>query len=309
MHWQYIPFLNGDGYIGVNLLHSSLCSSETLRMVVEATKLTIHGVGVGLRQPHYEQLLKNKNLVPWLEVLSDNYMYSHGLLREKLLAIAENYPMVMHGVGLNIGSVDPLNQGYIEALTALAAQLQPAWISDHLCWTGVNGAYSHDLLPLPYTYEALDHVVKRVQQVQQQVECPLLLENVSSYLHFQQADFTEAQFLNEVAAQSGCYILLDINNIYVSANNHNYDAKEYLQSIDPARVKQFHLAGHEQQGELLVDTHGATISLEVWQLFSKALTYFPNTPTNIEWDNNIPDWHGLLQDVQHADVLFSEVGL
>jgi uncharacterized protein (UPF0276 family) len=264
------------------------------------------GVGVGLRQPHYQQFLKNKKLVSWLEVLSDNYIYTHGVLRNKLLAIRENYPMVMHGVGLNIGSVDPLNLEYLNAIKSLAAQLEPAWLSDHLCWTGVNHTYSHDLLPLPYTEEALHHVVARVAQVQDHTQCPLLLENVSSYLQVKDADYSEAEFLNEVAKRSGCFILLDINNIFVSAHNHDYDAETYLQTIDPQKVKQFHLAGFEQEGELLVDTHGARVAPAVWQLYARALQYFPDTPTNIEWDNNIPSWENLLGEVSCAQQIMDE---
>lgn len=266
----------------------------------------IAGVGVGLRQAHYQQFLNEPAIVPWLEILSDNYMFSHGLVREKLLKIRENYPMVMHGVGLNIGSVDPINDDYLNKLNELAEQVAPSWISDHLCWTGVDSTYSHDLLPLPYTQEALSHVVQRVQQVQDVIKRPLLLENVSSYLSFKQADYSEAEFLNAVAKRSGCSILLDINNIYVSASNHAYLAADYLKQITPAYVKQFHLAGFEQQGDLLVDTHGAKVHQAVWQLFAKALDYFPATPTNIEWDNNIPSWDIVNQEVQKAAAIFIE---
>lgn len=265
----------------------------------------ITGVGVGLRQAHYQQFLNDKPPVPWLEILSDNYMFSHGLVRDKLLQIREHYPMVMHGVGLNIGSVDPINHDYLNSLSQLAAEVAPSWISDHLCWTGVDSTYSHDLLPLPYTQEALNHVVQRVQSVQDVIKRPLLLENVSSYLSFQQVDYSEAAFLNAVAKQSGCFILLDINNIYVSACNHGYSAETYLSDISSSHVQQFHLAGFEEQGDLLIDTHGAKVNDAVWQLFSKALEYFPNTPTNIEWDNNIPRWDVVYEEVQKAVALFS----
>lgn len=266
----------------------------------------IQGVGVGLRQEHYMQFYNHPHLVPWLEILSDNYLYSHGLVREKLLSIRQNYPMVMHGVGLNIGSVDPLNHDYIRALNTLAEQIEPAWISDHLCWTGVDATFSHDLLPLPYTQEALQHVVNRVQQVQEFLNAPLLLENVSSYLNFAQADYSEAEFLNNVAKHSGCFILLDVNNVYVSAHNHSFTPEDYFAAINPAYVKQFHLAGYEQQGDILIDTHGEKVHAPVWDLYATALTYFPNTPTNIEWDNHIPDWAVLQQEVKKAENVFKQ---
>ena len=264
----------------------------------------IIGVGVGLRQAHYQHFLNGTARVPWLEILSDNYCFSHGLVREKLCQIREHYPMVMHGVGLNIGSADPINTDYLNSINRLAEHVAPSWISDHLCWTGIDSTYSHDLLPLPYTEEALEHVVQRIWQVQEVLKRPLLLENVSSYLSFSQADYSEAEFINAVAKRSGCFILLDINNIYVSACNHGYQATEYLQQITPSFVKQFHLAGFEQQGDLLIDTHGAKVNQAVWDLYAKALDYFPATPTNIEWDNNIPSWDVVYQEVQTAEAIF-----
>lgn len=264
----------------------------------------IQGVGVGLRQPHYQKFIEHDANVPWVEILTDNYLFSKGLLREKLLSIREYYPMVMHGVGLNIGSVDPLNHEYLLAIKALITEVKPNWLSDHLCWTGVDATYSHDLLPLPYTEQALNHVVSRVQQVQETIDSPLLLENVSSYISFKQADFSEAEFLNAVAKRSGCYILLDVNNVYVSAHNHHFSAVDYLATINPDYVKQFHLAGYQQRNDLLLDTHGAEVHPPVWDLYQKALGLFPNTPTNIEWDNDIPSWDKLYQQVKLAENIF-----
>jgi len=263
---------------------------------------TIQGVGVGLRQPHYAVFLANdRPAIPWLEILSDNYMFTHGLLREKILKIREYYPMVMHGVGLNIGSTSGISQEYLAKLKLLAQAIQPAWISDHLCWTGVNGMNSHDLLPLPFTTEALDVVVRNIQQVQECLQQPLVIENVSSYVQFDGAEFTEADFINEVAQRSGCYILLDINNIYVNSQNHVFSSRDYLDTIKPEYVKQFHLAGFEKIEHILVDTHGAKIHAPVWDLYQQALQRFGAVPTLIEWDNNIPEWQVMLEQVDLAN--------
>ena len=265
----------------------------------------IKGVGVGLRQPHYNNFLGvAKPKIPWLEILSDNYLFTHGLLLEKIRTIRQDYPMVMHSVGLNIGSTNKLDQHYLRQLKLLAKDIQPVWISDHLCWTGVNGIYSHELLPLPYTEEALKHVVSRIQYIQDYIGLPLLIENVSSYLQLAVADYDEANFINEVAKCSGCFILLDINNIYVSAHNHNFRATSYLQTISPAYVRQFHLAGFTEMQGLLVDTHGSAVSEAVWQLYADALQYFGAVPTNIEWDNNIPDWQVLNSQIDQANAIF-----
>ena len=265
----------------------------------------IQGVGVGLRQPHYKNFLTApKPDIPWLEILTDNYLFTWGLLREKVCKIREDYPMVMHSVGLNLGSIDDIDMHYLQHLRLLANDIKPAWVSDHLCWTGVNGVYSHELLPLPYTEEALQHVVRRIQFVQEYLELPLLIENVSSYLQLTAADYDEATFLNEVAKRSGCSILLDINNIYVSAHNHDFIAEDYLAAINADYVRQFHLAGFEKITDLLVDTHGARVEDEVWQLYCKALQKFGPIPTNIEWDNNIPNWSTLKTEVDKAKNLF-----
>lgn len=268
----------------------------------------ITGVGVGLRQPHYQQFLKNDKLVSWLEVLTDNYIYSHGRVWQTLLNIRKHYPMVMHGVGLNIGSTDALSFDYLVVMRDLAEAIEPAWVSDHLCWTGVDGIYSHDLLPLPYTQEALQHVVSRVQQVQDFLQRPLLLENVSSYVQFTEQAFSEAEFLAAVAKQSGCFILLDVNNVYVSATNHAYQADQFFAALPAEKVKQMHLAGFQEQNNLLVDTHGAPVTEAVWELYAKALQYFPSTPTNIEWDNNIPPLSTLLAEAEKAQRLLDKGG-
>lgn len=269
-------------------------------------KNEIQGVGVSLRQPHYQQFIARTVKLPWLEITSDNYLFSVGLLREKLLAIRENYPMVMHGVGLNLGSMDSLDNTYLTALKALAELIQPAWVSDHCCWTGVNKTFSHDLLPLPYTEEALQHVVNRVDQVQSFLQRPFIIENVSSYLQASEADYTEAEFINEVAKRSGCGILLDINNVYVSAHNHDYCADEYLLSINSDYIKQFHLAGYTKQGGVLIDTHSKPVSDAVWKLYEKALSMIGRRPTNIEWDSDIPSWDVLQGEVNKANIIYQQ---
>jgi uncharacterized protein (UPF0276 family) len=264
----------------------------------------IHGIGVGLRQPHYAIFLsEDRPAIPWLEILSDNYMFTEGLLREKILKIREYYPMVMHSVGLNVGSTSGINTEYLIKLKKLADAIDPAWLSDHLCWTAVDGVNSHDLLPLPFTQEALDIVVNNIHVIQDYLQRPFLIENVSSYVQFEDPDFSEAEFLNEVARRSGCHILLDINNIYVNSQNHNFLVRDYLSYINTGYVKQFHLAGFEKIGNILVDTHGAAIHAPVWDLYQQALQRFGAVPALVEWDNNIPAWPVLLEQVNLAQAL------
>jgi uncharacterized protein (UPF0276 family) len=268
----------------------------------------IHGIGVGLRQRHYAIFLgEDRPAIPWLEILSDNYMFTHGLLREKILKIREYYPMVMHSVGLNVGSTSGVNTEYLTKLKQLADDVQPAWISDHLCWTAVDGINSHDLLPLPFTQEALNIVVNNIQTVQEFLQRPVLIENVSSYVQFNEADYSEAKFLNEVVRRSGCYILLDINNVYVNSQNHGFSTEDYLATVNPSYVKQFHLGGFEKVENILVDTHGSAIHAPVWELYQQALQRFGVVPTLIEWDNNIPEWSVMLEQVKIAQALQQKI--
>jgi uncharacterized protein (UPF0276 family) len=267
----------------------------------------IHGIGVGLRQQHYANFLQDDRPdVAWLEVLSDNYIFSHGLLRNKLLKIREHYPMVLHGVGMNLGSVDPLNQHYLRALKTLADQIDAAWISDHLCWTAVNGVHSHELLPLPFTHEAVKTVVEHVQQAQDYLQRPLLIENVSTYWQPEYANYSEPEFINEIVAKTGCSILLDVNNVYVCAQNHGFSAENYLQTINKKAVKQFHLAGYITHDNLLIDTHSTAVSEPVWQLYRKALHIFGSIPTNIEWDNDVPEWSSIEEQLQLTRAIYDE---
>ena len=261
--------------------------------------MTIRGFGLGLRPPHYEAILNEPHAIDWLEVITENYLVPGGQPLSYLDRIRERFPMVMHGVSLSIGSTDPLDVNYLRDVRELAARVQPEWISDHLCWTGVEGKNLHDLLPLPYTEEALKLVAGRVGEVQDRLGRQILLENVSSYLTYRDSELSEWQFLCEVAARADCAILLDINNIYVSSVNHGFDPVEYLDAIPASRVRQFHLAGHSNMDGYLIDTHDHPIVAPVWDLYAKALDRFGEVPTMIERDDNIPP---LLELVEELDV-------
>lgn len=258
------------------------------------------GFGLGLRTDHFQDVIDHKPAIDWFEVVSENFMVDGGKPKHYLHSIRELYPMVMHGVSLSIGSTDPLNFDYLRKLKVLTNELQPEWISDHLCWTGANEKNSHDLLPLPYNEEALTHVCKRIEQVQEFLGRPILLENVSSYLTYKNSEMTEWQFFNEVARRSGCEILLDINNIYVSARNHDFDPQAYLDGIAKEKVKQFHLAGHSDYGDYVIDTHDHPVADPVWQLYQQALQRFGWISTMIERDDNIPPLAELLAEVETA---------
>src|SRR5690349_4428190 len=228
------------------------------------------GFGLGLRTAHYEEILNSEPQVDWFELLSENYMVAGGKPLHYLDRICERYPVVMHGVSLSIGSTDPLDVDYLRQLKALSVRAQPRWISDHLCWTGVSGKNTHDLLPVPYTEEALQHIVERVSRVQDFLGRRILLENVSSYVGFKDSLLTEWEFIAEIARRADCLLLLDVNNIYVSAYNHGFDPQAYLAGIPAARVQQIHLAGHSNCGEYIIDTHDADVVDPVWSLYAQA---------------------------------------
>jgi hypothetical protein len=258
------------------------------------------GCGVGLRPKHYGYIFEHWPAVDWFEAISENFMVRGGRPLHTLARIRERYPIVLHGVSLSIGSTDPLNVDYLRDLRALAARFEPVWISDHLCWTGVGGHNLHDLLPLPYTEEALGHVVARVGRAQEALGRRIALENVSSYLTYRHSMMPEWEFLAAVAEQADCGILLDINNIYVSAVNHRFDPLAYLAAIPPARVWQFHLAGHSDHGDYLLDTHDYPVKDAVWDLYVTALQRFGPVSTLIEWDDKIPEFPELLAHADHA---------
>jgi uncharacterized protein len=261
------------------------------------------GYGLGLRVEHYEALLADPGNVEWLEVVSENYMVNGGLPLVWLDRFRERLPLVMHGVSLSIGSTDPLDEDYLARLGALARRIEPAWVSDHLCWTGVQGVNLHDLMPLPYTEEALDHVVSRVRRVQDTLKRRILLENVSSYVSFADSQLTEWEFLAEVAERADCLILLDINNVHVSARNHGFSSMDYLRGIPASRVQQFHLAGYEQGERLIIDTHDAPVSNAVWELYIEAVRQFGRVSTMIERDDHFPPLAELMSELEHARAL------
>jgi len=262
--------------------------------------MKLAGFGLGLRTPHYEAVLSEPHAIDWLEVITENYLVPGGKPLHYLERVRERFPLVMHGVSLSIGSTDPIDFEYLAAVRALAARIEPHWISDHLCWTGIEGRNLHDLLPLPYTEEALALVVARVGQVQDALGRQILLENVSSYLTFHASEMSEWEFLHEVAQRADCAILLDINNIYVSSVNHGFDPLTYLRAIPKDRVRQFHLAGHSDMGGHLIDTHDHPIVEPVWNLYRAAVAHFGAVPTMIERDDNIPPLHELVAELQIA---------
>lgn len=248
------------------------------------------GFGVGLRSVHFGHILKHWPAVDWFEVISENFLDSQGRPRYVLQQIAERYPVVMHGVSLSIGSTDPLDFDYLTKLKRLAGEVNARWISDHLCWTGVAGRTSHDLLPLPLTEEALAHVASRVRIVQDFLARPLVLENPSSYVTFAADTMAEWEFLSRLAAETGCQLLLDVNNVYVSSRNHGFDPHEYLRSIPRDRVQQFHLAGHTDLGTHCIDTHDGKVVDSVWDLYREAVGLTGGAATLLEWDARIPSF-------------------
>ncbi len=258
------------------------------------------GFGLGLRTPHYKAILDEKPDVDWFEVISENYLVGGGRPLYYLDRIRADYPMVMHGVSLSIGGTDELNFDYLHQLKMLAIRIEPAWISDHLCWTGVNGLNMHDLLPLPYTEKSIRHVAERMMKVQDFLGRRILLENISSYLDFSYSEMTEWEFLGAVAERADCLILLDINNIYVNAHNHGFDPVQYLDHIPIRRVRQFHLAGHLNRGDLIIDHHGDAITDPVWSLYQAAVQRFGMAATLIERDENIPPLTECLAELEQA---------
>jgi len=248
------------------------------------------GLGLGLRSQHFNYILENNPDVDWFEVISENFMDSYGRPRYILHQIAERYPVVMHGVSMSIGSTDPLNFDYLKKLKILAREVQPAWVSDHLCWTGILTINSHDLLPVPLNEETLDHVCRRITIVQDILERPLILENPSTYLSFEHSTMPEWKFLKYMAEETNCGLLIDVNNVYVSAFNNDFDPVEYLNNIPYHRVVQMHLAGHQHCGDYIVDTHDRAVTDQVWELFRLMWQKTSGVSTLLEWDGDIPSF-------------------
>lgn len=257
------------------------------------------GFGLGLRPKHYSHILESKPSVDWFEIISENFMDTDGRPRRNLDKIREHYPLVMHGVALSIGTIDPLNSEYLTKLKKLADDIQPAWMTDHLCWTGVAHKNSHDLLPVPYTEEALRHIVQRLREVQDYLERPIAMENPSTYLEFKQSSMPEAEFIARMAEESGCNLLLDVNNVYVTCYNHRLDPKTYLDALPLERVIQIHLSGHTNKGTHIIDTHDDYVADDVWSLYKYVVHKAGRVPnTMVEWDDHIPEF----------DVLYEELG-
>ncbi len=269
----------------------------------------IQGAGVGLRTPHYAHIEQQKPSIPWFEALVDNYLGKGGAPLRHLESVRQDYPLTFHGVGMSLGSTDPLNMAYLGRLKDLVERFQPAYVSDHLCWVSFEGQYAHELLPLPYVESAVNHVAERIQRVQEFLGRSILIENVSSYLTYKASQMEEWEFLNLVVEKAGCEVLLDINNIYVSAHNHGFDPEAYLLAVPVHKVRQFHLAGYEDQGTHLLDSHAESVHAPVWDLYEKALTHLGPLPTLIEWDNNIPEFHVLYAEATKAQALMGTVGV
>ena len=259
------------------------------------------GLGLGLRNQHFEHILEKSPEVDWFEVISENFMDSHGRPRHILKQIAERYPVVMHGVSMSIGSTDPLDFDYLKSLKTLADEVKPAWISDHLCWTGVLTTNSHDLLPLPLNEESLKHVSDRINQIQDYLERPLIVENPSTYASFKNSTIPEWEFLKLMTEETDCGLLLDVNNVYVSSFNNDFDPVAYIKGLPHDKIVQMHLAGHQNCGNYIVDTHDREVTNHVWKLFQMTYQLAPEASILLEWDGNIPTF-----DVYHSELLKSK---
>jgi len=272
-----------------------MSSSDTQRL-----GLPNLGLGVGLRSKHYAHLMQNDPLIDWFEIISENYMNNFGYSRHVLEHVASVRPVVMHGVSMSIGSTDPLNLTYLQQLKELADFVKPVWISDHLCWTGVAHLNTHDLLPLPLTLESLHHVAERVNRVQDILQRPLILENPSTYMEFQSSVLHEWEFMTELVNKTGCGLLLDVNNVFVSGRNHGFDPEFYIRNIPHKAVVQIHIAGPTDCEEYFLDTHDRPVPTPVWKLYRLAQELTGGVSTLLEWDANIPEYHELVAEVNKA---------
>lgn len=261
------------------------------------------GFGLGLRPDHYRAVLAAPQPADWFEVISENFMVAGGKPLAVLQQVRADYPVALHGVSLSIGSADGLDPAYLDALVALAERVDPLWVSDHLCWTGLGGTNSHDLLPLPYTAEALALVVDHIGRVQDRLKRRILIENPSSYVSFAESEMSEQAFLSEMAERADCLLLADINNIYVSAHNHDFDARAYMAALPAARIQQIHLAGHSDAGALLIDTHDSPVCDPVWTLYAESRKLWGDVATMIERDDHIPPLEALIAELDHARML------
>jgi uncharacterized protein (UPF0276 family) len=259
---------------------------------------TEYGVGIGLRIPHYNHIFERKPVVDWFEIISENFMVDGGRPLHVLDQILEQYRVVQHGVSMYFGSVEPLNREHLRRLKALVRRTKTPWLSDHLCWGSVDGTYSHDLLPMPYTFEAAKNTARKIREARDFLEVPVVVENVSSYAEFHASEMTEWQFLTEVVEDADCGILLDVNNIYVSSRNHSFDPYEYVNNVPHERVAQIHVAGHSKFEKYILDTHDHAVIDPVWQLYARAIELIGPTATLLEWDDRIPSF-----DEVHGEAL------
>lgn len=267
---------------------------------LDASNINPCSLGIGLRPPHYLEILQTLPKIGWFEVHSENYFGAGGQPLYFLEQIRQHYPVSLHGVGLSLGSTDDLNQLHLKKLKNLIERIEPSVVSEHLCWGSINGRNLNDLLPLPYTAEALDNIVAHIRETQDFLGRRILIENVSSYLQFKYSNIPEWEFLREVAELSGCGILLDVNNIYVNSVNHHFDPKQYIDSIPKNLVEEIHLAGFDTNGTCLIDTHGTLVSPDVWVLYEYTLGSLGAKPTLIEWDTDIPTLDTLLDEATKA---------
>jgi uncharacterized protein len=261
------------------------------------------GHGIGLRPKHFRDFLEGRPKVDWVEAISENFMVRGGRPLHVLEKVRRDMPVVLHGVSASIGATEPLDPRYLQELAALVQRIEPALVSDHLCWGRHSGEYVHDLWPLPYTEEAVAHVAARVDAVQEALGRQILLENVSSYVSYQESTMTEWEFLGQIAERSDCGILLDINNVYVSSRNHGFDPRAYIAGVPAARVQQIHLAGHTDKGSFVLDSHDAPVADVVWELHAHALGVLGKVPTLVEWDDQIPSLDIVLAESQKAAVM------
>lgn len=253
-------------------------------------KSTDYGIGVGLRIPHLDHILERKPVVDWFEIISENYMVDGGMPLVTLDRILEQYRVVQHGVSMYFGSAERLNREHLKRLKSLVKRTKTPWLTDHLCWGSVDGRYTHDLLPMPYTFEAAKLTARKIKEARDFLEVPIAVENVSSYAEFHASEMTEWEFLNEVVERADCGVLLDVNNIYVSSRNHEFDPNDYLNAVDPERVMQIHIAGHSKFEKYILDTHDHPVIGPVWKLYQKAIELCGPTPTLLEWDDRIPSF-------------------
>lgn len=264
------------------------------------------GIGIGLRVPHYRHILSNKPTVDWFEIISENFMVDGGRPLEILDKILEQYQVVQHGVSMYFGSAEKLNRTHLKRLKALVKRTNTPWLSDHLCWGSVDGTYTHDLLPMPYTFEAAKRTAEKIRQVRDFVEVPICVENVSSYMEFHVSEMTEWEFLSEVVERADCGILLDVNNIYVSSRNHGFNPYDYLDNIPHHRVGQMHIAGHTKFEKYILDTHDHPVLDPVWKMYAQATRLCGVTATLLEWDDSIPSFEEVHAEALKANEFIGE---